>query len=674
MNILQFVCIKLTFFLLAGIIIGFYWDPIPEIVLILAAILLCLQVLLLCRKARRPELSFGIIAMLSCCVLGIFLVCLHNSFDFRQHMSSEDLERPHLWRLGIKESLKSSQYYHRFIATILSVDSISSGGEILCKIPVEQSRRTITVDDQLWIYARAREISGPPNPYQFNYRKYMAAKGIRFEIKAESGAMMVERTVSRSILGWADTIRNKLIDDLRKLNLGNEERSIIQALTLGYRDEISRTVYDRYRKSGALHILAVSGLHIGIVLLIIQWLLKPLDLLSRGKEIKMILILLLLWFYALLTGFSPSVIRAVTMFSFLAYAQNLNRPGTTFNILALAMSFTLIFIDPLMLFQPGFQLSYAAVLSIIWLYPKLMKLWFPRNLISRKLWQLFAISVTAQAGILPISLYYFHQFPGLFLLTNMLIVPFLGIILCLGFLLIGLSVIGISVEELVQTYNFVIHTMNKLIAWISSKQSFQIENIYFDSGHLILIYLLIIAIVWMLHKPYSRRICYCLVLLIVLQLWDAGRLLQHRLKRQLSVLHSTGNSVAFYQNGGKLTVYSTDSLEYKRMVSDYVTAERISEIEYESLRNTYLINKKRMLILDNRIKPSVKNQVADILLLSRSPKLNLDRHLQENCPEIVVMDGSNYKSYVTRWRRSCEKLGISFHDTATDGAFILNLW
>ena len=673
MNILQFVSIKLTFFLLTGIVIGYYWDPFPGIALILMAILLCFQVFLLYRNARRPHLSFGIVAALSSCVLGILLVSLNSSFEFREQLSVEALERPHLWHLQIREPLKSSQYYNRFIATVLSVDSISSGGEVLCKIPVEQAKRSMAVDDQMWIYGAVKEIPKPLNPYQFNYRRYMATMGIHFEIKAESGAMMVKTAASRSILGWADAIRNELIDDMRQMDFGTDERTIIQALILGYRDEISKTVYDNYKKSGALHILAVSGLHIGIVLLIIQWLLKPLDLISARKGIKMVLILLFLWCYALLTGFSPSVIRAVTMFSFLAYANYLNRPGTAFNILALAMSFTLIFIDPLMLFQPGFQLSYAAVFSIIWLYPKLMKVWQPRRTFIRKFWQLFAVSITAQLGILPISFYYFHQFPGLFLLTNILIVPFLGIILCFGFLLTGLSALGISADDLVHTYNFIILTMNKIIASVSSMQSFQVENIYFDSGHLILLYALIISIVWMLHKAVFRRIYYCLILVIVLQLWGTGRLLQHRFKRQLSFFHSVGNSVALYQNGGKLTVYSRDSLEYKRMITDYITAERISRIKYDSLRSTYRVDKDRILVLDNRMAPVVMKQKADILLLSGSPKLNLDRYLQNNCPKMVVIDGSNYKSYVTRWSRSCEKLGIPFHDTATDGAFILDL-
>ncbi len=673
MNILQFVCIKLTFFLLIGIVIGYHWEPFPLTTLLLLAILLGLLAFLLSLKPRKHRLSFGITAMLCSCCLGIFLISLNKSFDFREQLNREALEDPHLWSLKIRETLKPSRYYSRHIATVIAVDSTASGGQILCRIPIRETERPLAVDDQIWVYARARQISSPLNPYQFNYRKYMAGMGIYREIKLDPRTMLVQVATSRSILGWADSLRRAVMDKLSQLNFGADERTIIQALTLGYRDEISKSVYDRYRKAGALYILAVSGLHIGIVLLLIQALLKPLDYLFSAKAIKVILTLLLLWSYALLAGFSPSVIRAVTMFSFLAYAQYLNRPGTTFNILALAMSFTLIFIDPFMLFDPGFQLSYAAVFSIVWLYPKLMKLWQAGNLLSRKFWQLFAVTITAQLGILPVSLYYFHQFPGLFLLTNILIVPFLGIILGLGLLVIILATFGALPGFLVQSYDFIIRTMNTFIAWVSSQDSFHIEHIYFDRGHLILLYAAITAIILMLQKPVIRRISIGLGLLLGLQLWDAGNFIRHRSKQQLAILHTVGNTVVLYQNGGALTVHSKNKLEYKRVLSDYLTGERISEVEYDTLRNSYRINDQRMLVLNDRLRSQAQILNTDLLLLSSSPRLNLDRYLRKKCPEKVIFDGSNYKSYAARWRRSCEGLGIPFHDTATAGAFIIEM-
>ena len=127
------------------------------------------------------------------------------------------------------------------------------------------------------------------------------------------------------------------------------------------------------------------------------------------------------------------------MFSFVAYALYLNRPSNTFNILALSMFFILLLFNPMLLFQVGFQMSYAAVFAIVWVYPMLQRSWYPKNKIIRKIWQLLSVSIAAQLGVLPISLFYFHQFPGLFFISNLLVVPFLGILLAGGILVLVLG-------------------------------------------------------------------------------------------------------------------------------------------------------------------------------------------------------------------------------------------
>ena len=166
-----------------------------------------------------------------------------------------------------------------------------------------------------------------------------------------------------------------------------------------------------------------------------------------------IIVVSLLWGFALVAGFSASVVRAVTMFTFVAYALYLNRPSNTFNILALSMFFILLLINPMLLFQVGFQMSYAAVFAIVWIYPLLQRLWFPKNVVVRKLWQLLSVSVAAQLGVLPISLFYFHQFAGLFFITNLAIVPFLGLVLGMGILVIILSLLNLLPDFLVRAWS-----------------------------------------------------------------------------------------------------------------------------------------------------------------------------------------------------------------------------
>lgn len=225
------------------------------------------------------------------------------------------------------------------------------------------------------------------------------------------------------MFGLASNFRESIISKLKKENFGEEELGVIQALLLGKRDDISENTYNNYTNAGAVHILAVSGLHVGIILLLLEFFLSPLARLPKGKTLKLLLVVLLLWGYAFVAGLSPSIVRAVTMFSFVAYALYLNRPANSFNIIALSMLFILL-VKPLFLFQVGFQMSYAAVFAIVWIYPKLQKFWFPDNFIIRKTWQLLSVSAAAQLGVLPISLFYFHQFPALFFISNLLIIPF----------------------------------------------------------------------------------------------------------------------------------------------------------------------------------------------------------------------------------------------------------
>ncbi len=172
---------------------------------------------------------------------------------------------------------------------------------------------------------------------------------------------------------------------------------------------------------------------------------------------------------------SPSVVRAVTMFSFVAYALFLNRPTSIVNILALSV-FAILLIHPMFLFQVGFQMSYAAVFAIVWIYPILMKLWNPRHWFLKKGWQLFSVSLAAQAGVLPISIFYFHQFPGLFFLSNILIVPFLGILLGLGLLVIILSAINMLPNSIAIFYNLLLKTMNDVVQWVGKQEHFHIQG------------------------------------------------------------------------------------------------------------------------------------------------------------------------------------------------------
>ena len=232
---------------------------------------------------------------------------------------------------------------------------------------------------------------------------------------------------------------------------------------------------------------------------------KPLERLKRGRILKMIVIICLLWCYAIIAGASASIIRAATMFSIVAFGMHLKRPSNIYNTLAISVFFILLF-KPLFLFDVGFQLSYLAVIAIVSIQPIIYKIWKPRFWLVDKLWQITTVTIAAQFGVLPISLFYFHQFPGLFFISSFVIIPFLGFILGMGFLIIILGILFFIPQPLAEFYEFLIRSMNNFVAFISNQEIFIFQNISFSIITMILFYLLLIGSVnWLKNKSIHNK-------------------------------------------------------------------------------------------------------------------------------------------------------------------------
>ena len=218
---------------------------------------------------------------------------------------------------------------------------------------------------------------------------------------------------------------------------------------------------------------------------------NPIKRLLKSEKGVNVLIVIMLWGFAFLTGLSPSVIRAVTMFSFFAFAKIINRDTNAINTLFLSY-FTLLIINPNWLFHVGFQLSYLAVLFILWLVPVWNKVYYPKHMILKKFWGIITVTLAAQIGIIPLSLYYFHQFPGLFILTNLIVLPIIGLILFLGILLIFLSSINTVPDWFAFSYNYLIKLLNSFISWIAEQNIFLFQDISFNFNQVIFSYLILI--------------------------------------------------------------------------------------------------------------------------------------------------------------------------------------
>ena len=611
-----------------------------------------------------PNITF----FLNSILLGALVHSLTLPINQKLHYSHKTTPNPQQLTLTIQSELKPNAYARNYIVSVNSLSYTKTKGLALLNIAKDSLRKqSLEPGDQLVSIAKIKSVTNPLNPYQFNYKKYLAYQGIHYRIQLRPEWFKKLDQKNSSIYTLSANYRNKIISRLKTEGFGSEELGIIQALLLGERNGVNKDVLEDYKKAGAIHILAVSGLHIGILLLLFNILLKPLERFPHGNQIKLLLGLLLLWTYAFIAGLSPSIVRACTMYSFLAYALLLNRPTNTFNLLALSYV-TVLLINPLNLFQVGFQLSYTAVLAIVWLHPKLMLLWYPKNLFLNKIWQLLAVSIAAQLGVLPLSLFYFHQFPGLFFIANLLIVPFLGVILGLGLLTIVLSMLQVLPTVLVNLYNTLIRLMNHIIKLVAEQDAFVLTDISFDFSEVILSYTFILFGVAYFSKPKKN--------LLVISISALGLFLGVLLIKDIKasnriytyILHQNQQNVLLHQNGFLLNCYTNNSRN-PYLIKNYIVAERIKHVNTQELQNAYTITHKNLFRIDSNHVLPPKNFKVDYLWLTHNPKINLNRLLEQHKPTMVIADGSNYAFMSALWKHTCLEKKIPFHDTRKKGAF-----
>ncbi|MDB4158109.1 ComEC family competence protein, partial [bacterium] len=462
-----------------------------------------------CKKRHKILYWPSFLVLLMMVSLGIFVSKTHSPTVSKSHYSHlENITDNDLHQLEfiVKKRLKPNTYNHRYYVELLKVDSTSVSGTLLINLSKESNTANFNVNEKILTVASLKEVNAPLNPYQFNYKNYLKRLGIYRQVFLKDQIVLAIPQSPTTITAYAETIREALNKRLQQLPFKPIERAFIKALLLGQRQDITANVYEAYTKAGAIHILAISGLHVGILLLIIQFILNPLLYFKHGKFVRLLIILCVLWSFAVIAGMSPSVVRAVTMFSLFAAVRVLKRSSNSLNILAVS-AFILLLVRPGFCFDVGFQLSYAAVASIIIVKPVLDVWWGSfKNRILNWFLDLFKVSIAAQIGVLPLSLYYFHQFPGLFFVTNMIVVPCLIVILGLGIATLILVVIYKPPEFLIHTLAWVIQSMNRFVEWVASKETFLFEQISFDLTALVISYLALFLLGIFYHKKTFKNL------------------------------------------------------------------------------------------------------------------------------------------------------------------------
>ncbi len=669
---LKFLPVQFSFFLILGIVLGITFE-IPLLVILITMLILFILLIYFYFKAEKSfktPISFAVITSIIFLFIGVLRIELQSP-EYQKNHYLRFYTSDNKLILKIDKVLKPSKFYNKYEAEIIELNQRKTKGKILINIE-KDTAKAFKVDDVLFTKSDLTEVNKALNPNAFDYQEYLKKKGIYHQIKLNEGSFVKLPNNQKTLRGFAFIYREKINKALSKYNFSQEELSIINAILLGQRQDINHEIFENYKNAGAIHILAVSGLHIGIILLFLNFLLQPLENFKKGKIVKLIVIIFCLWLYAFVAGLSASVIRAVTMFTAIAIGWMSNRPSGVKNSLVVSLFFLLL-INPLFLFDVGFQLSYTAVFSIVWIQPFFNDFWKPKFKIINYFWQLLTVSFAAQIGILPLSLYYFHQFPGLFFVSSLVIIPFLGIILGGGIVIIVLALLQILPQFLAGFYGLIIELMNNFVAIIAQQELFVFRNIAFSFLLMFVVYLFLGAIVQWIHKKTRPNLVYIFFTIIFIQMVLIYEKTESQKTNEFIVFHQVKKSIFGNRKGNNMQVYyNSDSTndKSKNIVKDYKRSFSKLEIQQNYItKNVLKIDVKTVLIIDSIGVYNHLEFIPETVILTQSPKINLERLIQTINPKIIIADGSNFKSYVKLWQNTCKNNAIYFHNTSKKGAY-----
>ncbi|MES2629620.1 MAG: ComEC/Rec2 family competence protein [Bacteroidota bacterium] len=371
------------------------------------------------------------------------------------------------------------------------------------------SAGSLEVGDELVLKCRLIRPDSPKNPLQFDYRNYLELQGIYFQCFIRPAQVIrISRKNTFSITGYSHKIRTYIVDGMREAGLTGDELGIAGALVIGEERNLSQEIMSAYAASGAMHVISVSGLHIGIVFLVIRTLFAPLLSRSGLKKWVVPLIIGLLWTYSFITGLSPCVQRAALMFSFVALGNTFGRNSNIYNMLG-ASALVLLIIDPCLVMNVGFQLSYLALFGIVIFQPPIQRLVFVKNKYLFKVWEITAVAIAAQLTTAILGMYYFHQFPIYFLLANLAVIPlsFVMLVIGVGFVL----VCWIPGPDLVLGWCLQQSTwmLNQSLLWLERLPGSVVQGITLSAVEAWMLYALLVmcSVAFLARKKYALIAC-----------------------------------------------------------------------------------------------------------------------------------------------------------------------
>lgn len=579
---------------------------------------------------------------------------------------------------------------------------LETSGRTLLYLEKDSASVLLRTGDRIVFSPELSGIENKGNPEEFDYRKYLAYNMI---FSSDYLAGDDWRLVDDEAVGFRpklSRLRMKLVGLLRDFGLSDDELGVMSAMTMGYSDILSDEIRHAYSSAGAMHILAVSGLHVGIIYGIIVFLLSFIKN-DKLNWLKVLITITLIWLYALFTGLSPSVSRASLMFSLMSLGKlQKNSPGSLNAVFA--SMFILLVINPYNLVNIGFQLSYSAVIGIIILQPRLYAIFEVKNKFLDWIWSLTTVSVAAQLATMPLCFYYFHQFSNYFLLTNYVMIPISTIAIWTCFIFFAVSWIPYISTAVAYCLSWLAKAMNYACLTIEGLPFSTVQDIYIDVPQMILLFAIIILFVtfFFFTKRYRHlfaAVAMC-VILAATNLWQSVEassqktLVVYNISKTTAINIIDGTDNIMFANLDSIQPEKIEFTAKNNWLKKGLDREKYVNLSSgkENLLSTItaIDNRKvffkhkfidydglRLYVLDDNFMPiddeSFGKVDVDYVVLADSPYVTLEEVAEHFNFKKIIIASSNSISRCEAWEAECSDLGYIVHDVKKDGAFIVTI-
>jgi competence protein ComEC len=683
--------IRLIIPLTAGIVYQWYWpSPIHFMWLLFAFSTVALWLLYaqpLSRQYRAQRLNGACIHATLFAAGG--LVLFYGDIQHQKTSITRQNTAGKVILVTIEEPLSEKKQSYKTIASVQAVlfdHSINkASGKIILYFQKDTASQHLHYGKQLLLYKALQPVKNTGNPGCFDYQRYCTFQGISYQVYLKQGEYVSLKIENENLFRkFLFSTRAKIVSLLKKYIPGAKETGLAEAMLIGYKEDLDQRLVQSYSDTGVVHIIAISGLHLGLIYWLLLLLCKPLSQRTGGNLIQPMLIIAGLWLFSFIAGGSPSVLRSAVMFTCLVIGAHLNRKTSIYNSLA-ASAFLLLCYNPFWLWDAGFQLSYAAVLSLAIFYNPIYNLLFVSNKILDFLWKSVCVTLAAQILTVPVSVYHFHQFPNLFLIANLLAVPLSSLIIIGEIILCVVGVFPLIASGVGYLLHHTIYWLNTFIEQVGSLPYATMGNLQINGMQLVCLYAFISAMAWWLLKHQRKGALLSLMALLLfiifhaVDIWNTGqqkKLIVYNIPRHSAIDVMVGTKYFFKGDSLLQHDYLLQKFHLQpcrllhRVINTFNPANILGE------KNFYRFGNSSFLLFDAPLDLSqfYPKTPVDIIILSNNPPIQIAQLTGVFTCRQFVFDASNPAWKVAKWQQECAQLGVGGFSVADKGAFVFNLY